>query len=448
MAVQANILVIDDDESMRIGCIQTLREQGYRVKSAENGADGLEMIEKESFDVILLDLKMPGISGLDMLKKIHEIGPNHIIIVITGHGTIDVAVETMRHGAYNFLTKPFTPEALCRAVGDGVHDRRRMIENVVMGTAPGFDSGPDTIVGRSPEIKKVIRLVRKVASTDSTVLIYGETGSGKELIARALHRMSYRCCKPFVSVDCGSIVESLFESEMFGHIKGSFTGAVETTRGKFEMADGGTLFLDEISNVSINMQARLLRAIQEREISKVGSSEKISVDVRITAVTNKDLLKEIDQGRFREDLYYRLNVVPIRIPPLRERGEDIRLLAEHFLKKMAEQSNRPPPGLTRDAGEFLERYGWPGNVRELKNRIERGFVTFDGKQIDFDDLTYDEPDFSQADFSESGFLSKLEKKEIAKVLKRFKGHRSKTAEYLGINRKTLREKIQKYEIEI
>ena len=448
MAVQANILVIDDDESMRIGCTQTLREQGYRVKSAENGADGLEMIEKESFDVILLDLKMPGISGMDMLKKIHEIGPNHIIIVITGHGTIDVAVETMRHGAYNFLTKPFTPEALCRAVGDGVHDRRRMIENVFMDTVPGFDSGPDTIVGRSPEIKKVIRLVRKVASTDSTVLIYGETGSGKELIARALHRMSHRCCKPFVSVDCGSIVESLFESEMFGHIKGSFTGAVETTRGKFEMADGGTLFLDEISNVSINMQARLLRAIQEREISKVGSSEKISVDVRITAVTNKDLLKEIDQGRFREDLYYRLNVVPIRIPPLRERGEDISLLADHFLKKMAEQSNCPPPGLTRDAGEFLERYGWPGNVRELKNRIERGFVTFDGKQIDLDDLTYDEPDFSQADFSESGFLSKLEKKEIAKVLKRFNGHRSKTAEYLGINRKTLREKIQKYEIEI
>lgn len=443
----ANILIIDDEESMRAGCMQALSEEGYHLKAAEDGYRGLEMIDRESFDVIILDLKMPGISGMDVLRRIKESDRNSVVIIITAYGTIDFAVKAMRQGAYDFLTKPFTPEALSSAVREAVKGRRRILENAFKDSPLNLEIGSDIIIGRSPEMIKVARLVQKVAPTDSTVLIYGETGVGKELLARTIHRLSARYDKPFVTVDCGALVESLFESEMFGHVKGSFTGAIETTKGKFELANGGTLFLDEITNISINMQARLLRAIQEREISKVGSLEKISVNVRIVAATNKDLLKEIREGRFREDLYYRLNVVPIRVPPLRERREDIQLLATYFLKKISEQEKCTPPKLSKGALEFLERYEWPGNVRELKNTIERAFVISDGEKIDLNDLSCDDLRLHEASLKKEGFLAELERKEIAKVLKRFNGHRSKTAKYLGINRKTLREKIRKYGIE-
>lgn len=449
MAFSANILVIDDEESMRAGCIQTLTENGCRVQAVENGRMGLEKMSKESFDVILLDLKMPGIPGMEVLEKLKENDPNSMVIVITAYGTIDSAVEAMKRGAYDFLSKPFTPEALNSIVRRAVDNRLRALEDACVTLALDQETLSKTIISQSDEIAKLIGLIKKVATSDSTVLITGETGVGKELVAQTIHRLSKRADKPFVTIDCGVLVETLFESEMFGHTKGSFTGAIETTQGKFELANGGTVFLDEVANISINMQARLLRVIEEREISKVGGLEKINVDVRIIAATNKNLLKEIDEGRFREDLFYRLNVVPINIPPLKERRQDISVLAKYFLKKFNQQKKRAVTRISAEAMRSLEMYDWPGNVRELRNTIERAIVTCEGKVIEPDDLSFNESTI-QGNISSSGtsYLEDMEREKISKVLRQFEGHKTKAAEYLGINRKTLREKIRKYKIKV
>ena len=447
MSFTANILVIDDDESIRYGSIQTLTEEGYRTQAVENGQQGLEKTSKESFDVILLDLKMPGIPGMEVLKKLKENDPNSIVIVITGYATIDTAVEAMKQGAYDFLTKPFTPEVLVSIVKGAVNKRHYALEDTFIHLALEEKMLSDSIIGRSDAMNKVVLLVTKVAPTDSTVLITGETGVGKELVAQTIHRLSKRREKPFVTVDCGVLVETLFESELFGHAKGSFTGAIETTKGKFELANGGTIFLDEIANISINMQSRLLRVLQEQEISKVGSVEKIHVDVRIISATNKNLSKEIEAGRFREDLFYRINVVPIHIPPLRERREDIPGLIKFFLKKFNEEKKMTVKKISKRAMRFLEMWDWPGNIRELINVIERAMVTTEGNLIDLDDLSYNGLEFQKNNkLTEEGVLAELERKEITRVLRQFNGHKTKTAEYLGINRKTLREKIRKYEI--
>lgn len=449
MSFSANILVIDDEESMRVGCIQTLAEDGYRVQAVENGRKGLDRTSKESFDVILLDLKMPGIPGMEVLKKLKENDANSVVIVITAYGTIDSAVEAMKRGAYDFLSKPFTPEALSSIVKRAADSRLRALEDACVALALDEKMISKTIIGQSNEIANLVLLIKKVAATNSTVFITGETGVGKELVAQTIHRLSRRCDKPFVTVDCGVLVESLFESEMFGHTKGSFTGAIETTHGKFELANGGTIFLDEVANISINMQARLLRVIEEREISKVGGLEKITVDVRIIAATNKNLLKEIDKGRFREDLFYRLNVVPIHIPPLRERRQDIPVLAKYFLKKFGQQNKKAVTSISAEAMRSLEMYDWPGNVRELRNAIERAIVTCEGKVIEFDDLSFNESEIQcNINLSGEGSLAELEREKISKVLKQFNGHKTKAAEYLGINRKTLREKIRKYKINV
>ena len=449
MAFSANILVIDDEESMRAGCIQTLAENGYRVQAVENGRMGLEKTSKESFDVILLDLKMPGIPGMEVLKKLKENDPDCFVIVITAYGTIDSAVEAMKRGAYDFLSKPFTPKALNSIVKRAVDNRLRALEDACVTLALDQEMLSKTIISQSDEIVKLVALVKKVALTNSTVLITGETGVGKELVAQTIHRLSKRTDKPFVTIDCGVLVETLFESEMFGHTKGSFTGAIETTQGKFELANGGTVFLDEVANISINMQARLLRVIEEREISKVGGLEKINVDVRIIAATNKNLLKEIDEGRFREDLFYRLNVVPINIPPLRERRQDIGVLAKYFLKRFNQQKKRAVTRISAEAMRSLEMYDWPGNVRELRNTIERSIITCEGKVIELNDLSFNKSAIPvNTNSSEQGHLAEIEKERISKVLKQFDGHKTKAAEYLGINRKTLREKIRKYKIKV
>jgi len=449
MPFSANILVIDDEESMRAGCIQTLAEDGYRVRAVENGRKGLDRTNKESFDVILLDLKLPGIPGMEVLTRLKENDPNSVVIVITGYATIDSAVEAMKRGAYDFLAKPFTPEALSSIVKRAVDSRFRALEDACVALALDEKMISKTIIGQSHQIANLILLIKKVAAANSTVLITGETGVGKELVAQTIHRLSNRADKPFVTVDCGVLVESLFESEMFGHTKGSFTGAMETTQGKFELANGGTIFLDEVTNISINMQARLLRVIEEREISKVGGLEKIEVDVRIIAATNKDLLKEIDGGRFRKDLFYRLNVVPINIPPLRERRQDISVLAKYFLKKFNQQKKKVVTGISAEAMRSLEMYDWPGNVRELRNTIEGGIVTCEAKVIELDDLPFNEsPIQSNINSSGGSRLAEMEREKISKVLKQFNGHKTKAAEYLGINRKTLREKIRKYKINI
>ncbi|MHC4294237.1 MAG: sigma-54-dependent transcriptional regulator [Planctomycetota bacterium] len=447
MSPTAKVLVIDDEESMRVGCTQTLSEDGYRVQTAQNGAKGLEIAQKESFDLVILDLRMPGMDGMEVLGKLKEYDPNVLVIVITGYATIESAVEAMKQGAYDFLPKPFTPEALLAITRRAAESRQLALENVCLRLELDERMGPDAIVGRSAAMMEVAELVQKVAPADSTVLICGETGVGKELLAKAIHRHSPRRDKPFVVVDCGALVETLFESELFGHVKGSFTGAIETTHGKFELANGGTIFLDEIANVGSNIQAKLLRVIQEREVVKVGSSQKVDVDVRIIAATNKDLAKEMSERRFRKDLFYRLNVVPVYLPPLRDRKEDISVLAQHFLRKFAKKRKKSVTSISQGALQSLEAYDWPGNVRELENAIERAVVMSDSESITSGDLLYYGSQGQSAVIpTETGRLDQVEREEIAKALKQFNGHRGNTAKYLGINRKTLREKIQKYRI--
>lgn len=448
MSPAARILVIDDEESMRVGCVQALTSEGYKAQSAENGIVGLEMAHEESFDVVILDLRMPGMDGMEVLAKLKEYDPSVIVVVITGYASIESAVEAMKRGAYDFLPKPFSPEALLAIIERAADRKRLALENICLRLELDERMGPDAIVGRSPAMMKVAELVQKVAPTDSTVLICGETGVGKELVAKAIHRHSPRRDKPFVVVDCGALVETLFESELFGHVKGSFTGAIATTHGKFELAGGGTIFLDEIANIGGNIQAKLLRVIQEREIVKVGGSQRVEVDVRIIAATNKDLAREMSEGRFREDLFYRINVVPVDLPPLRDRREDIPILAEYFLKKSSQKRKRSVTGISEEAMRSLEAYDWPGNIRELEHAIERALVMTDGDIIQARDLLfYGLAQITEPEPATDGQLAQVEKTEIAKALKQFDGHKGKAADYLGINRKTLREKIRKYQID-
>jgi len=450
MSRQAKILVIDDEETMRDSCRQTLWRDGNNVEVAEDGTRGLAMLQSKSFDVIILDLKMPGLSGMEVLKKIKEYDHEVLVIVITGYATVESAVEAMKSGAYDFIPKPFTPEGL-RAIVNRALDRRELaLENVLLRGELKASFGPEVIVGQSSSMKKVEELVRKVGPTDTTVLICGESGTGKELIARAIHRHSARCDKPFVVVDCGSLVENLFESELFGHIKGSFTGATATKYGRFELANGGTLFFDEIGNISLNIQTKLLRVLQEREITKVGSSQIIKVDVRIVAATNKDLLKAAVAGTFRQDLFYRLSVVPITLPALRERRDDIPLLADYFLKKYNQKRKKNVKAISDRAMKALVEYDWPGNVRELENAIERAVVLAENDVIKPSDLLYygltvEAP--SRSNTSQTQRLIDIEKEHIAATLKIFNGHRAKTAQALGIDRKTLNSKLKKYGLE-
>jgi len=450
VAKKANILVIDDEATMRDSCRQALSRNGNRVEVAEDGLKGLAMLAKESFDLIILDLKMPGLSGMEVLKKIKDSDPEAMVIVITGYATVESAVEAMKRGAYDFIPKPFTPDSLRVIVKRALDKRTLALENVLLRGELKASLGPDVIVGSSKVMKAVEKLVHKVGPTDTTVLITGESGTGKELIARAIHRYSSRTDKSFVAVDCGSLVENLFESELFGHVKGSFTGATATKYGRFELANGGTLFFDEIGNVSTNIQTKLLRVLQEREITKVGSSQIVKVDVRIIAATNRDLQETVKAGTFREDLFYRLSVVPITLPPLRRRRDDIPLLANHFLSKYNKKRGKNIKAISDRAMKALVEYDWPGNVRELENAIERAVVLTEDDMIKPSDLLYygltvQTP--SKSDAGQAQRLIDVEKEHIARTLKMFNGHKGKAAESLGIDRKTLREKLKRYAIE-
>jgi DNA-binding NtrC family response regulator len=450
MSNQANILIIDDEETMRDSCRQTLSRDGHRVEAAEDGSKGLALLEAESFDLVILDLKMPGLGGMEVLKRIKEDDPESVVIVITGYATIESAVEAIKNGAYDFIPKPFTPDSL-RAIVKRALDRRELVlENVLLRSELKASLGAEVIIGQSKSMKKVEELVQKVGPTDTTVLICGESGTGKELVARAIHHCSSRKDKPFVAVDCGSLVENLFESELFGHVKGSFTGATATKYGRFELANGGTLFFDEIGNIGVNIQTKLLRVIQEREITKVGSSQVVKVDVRIVAANNMDLQKCIKEGTFREDLFYRLSVVPISLPPLRQRKDDIPLLANYFLKKYNKKRKKSVTAISDRAMKALFEYDWPGNVRELENAIERAVVLAEDEVVRSSDLLYYGLSVEQPSRVASGASQRLvdiEKEHITKTLKTFNGHKGKTAERLGIDRKTLRLKLKKYGIE-
>lgn len=458
MSSQANILVIDDEESMRDSCRQTLErsthgglfQAAHKVKVAQDGVTGLGLLEKESFDLVILDLKMPGLSGMAVLDRIRHEYPGIVVIVITGYATIESAVEAIRSGAYDFLPKPFTPDALRAIVARALDRRTLAFENILLRDELEASFGSEVIIGQSEAMKKVEDVVRKVSPTDTTVLICGESGTGKELVARAIHRHSSRNNKPFVVVDCGSLVESLFESELFGHVKGSFTGATATKYGRLELANGGTVFFDEIGNISINIQTKLLRVLQERQITKVGSSQVIDVDVRVVAATNKDLHEAAQTGAFRDDLFYRLSVVPITLAPLRERRGDIPLLAEHFLRKYNQKRKKTVRAISDRAMKALVEYDWPGNVRELENAIERAVVLTENDVIEPSDLLYyglsvEMP--SGSDTASPRRLDDVEKQHIARMLKRYGGHRGRTADILGIDRKTLRSKLRRYGLE-
>jgi DNA-binding NtrC family response regulator len=446
----ARILVIDDEESIRDSMSLVLRKEGYRVGSAASGQEGLNLFSTQAFQVVFVDLKLPGTTGLDVLSRIKEVDPEAPVIIITGYASIESAVEAMKRGAFDYMTKPFTPEEVRVITRKALESRRLLFENISLRRELEAKTEFELVVGTSRAIAQVLDVVRRVSPTESTILITGESGTGKELIAREIHRHSLRQNASFVVVDCGALVETLFESELFGHVKGSFTGAHETKHGRFEVADGGTIFFDEISNIGLNIQSKLLRAIQEREINRIGSSKSIKIDVRILAATNEELADAVRKGKFREDLFYRLSVVPIQLPPLRERKEDIPLLVDHFLQKYNKRTKKNITGISSRALKALKEYDWPGNIRELENTIERAVVLSQNEGIDLEDLMYHGISARAAAMgSISGKLQTLESMEkeyIKAVLRTQNENRMRTAEILGIDRKTLWAKIKKYKI--
>lgn len=436
------ILIVDDEESIRDSCRQILARGGHKVECTGDALQGLNMALKDVYDIVLLDIRMPKMSGLDILKRMQKNALSSKVVVITGYGTIQLAVEAMRYGASDVLTKPFSAADLKEAVDKVLaqSDIRPVEENL------------SALIGVSDYMKDLKETIRRIAKTESTVLITGESGTGKELVAQTLHELSVRKEKPFIPVDCSSLVESLMESELFGHVKGAYSGATETREGRFQMADKGTLFLDEISNISPGVQAKLLRVIQEQEIPRVGSSKPEKVDVRLIAATNKDLRKEVEMGNFREDLFYRISVVPIHINPLREHRGDILPIADYYFEAFRKKHQSRVKRFSEEANKSLISYNWPGNIRELKNTIERLCVLSDNEVVDLSDiLYYGQNEGAKApvvdSFSGKITLVDVEKEHIEKALRHFDYHISKTAKFLGIDRKTLRMKIRNYGIE-
>ncbi len=446
----ANILIIDDEESMRDSMSQVLRKEGYTVKGAVEGKEGLNLFNRETFHVVFLDLKLPGVKGMQVLSWIKDTSPETPVIIVTGYASIESAVEAMKRGAFDYMAKPFTPEELRVVTKRALDGRKLLFENIYLRGELEAKTEFEMVIGKSKAMRDVLDIVRRVSPTESTVLITGESGTGKELIAREIHLHSLRRQAPFVVVDCGALVETLFESELFGHVKGSFTGAHETKHGRFEVADGGTIFFDEISNIGLNIQVKLLRVIQEREITRIGSSKPIKVDVRILAATNEDLAEAVRKGKFREDLFYRLSVVPIQLPALRERKEDIPLLVEHFLRKYNKRAKKNIEGVSPRAIKALAEYDWPGNIRELENTIERAVVLSKTNGIDMEDLMYHGISASTGLAASAGgkyrTLEEIEKEHIKAVLQAQFGNKSRAAEVLGIDRKTLWAKVKKYKI--
>ena len=451
MVNQLRILVIDDDEHMRDACRAILLRAGHDVELASSGSEGLTLVNRWAYDVILLDLRMPDMDGMDVMRQIRSQDPDAVVIVITGHGSINTAVQAMKLGAFDFLPKPFSPDELRGAVDKAQEKRHLVIENAYLKDELRRRVLPTEIVNISTAMARVMEMADRVASTDTTVLLTGESGTGKGLLARRLHEMSPRRDHPFVSVDCSTLVPTLFESEVFGHVKGAFTGAEANKIGKFELAGGGTLFFDEVGNISRDIQAKLLKAVEERAITKVGSHRVVRVDIRLVAATNQDLREAVRTGDFREDLFYRLNVLHIHLPPLRQRREDVPLLCEHFLRRFRPLGQARVRGFTPRALELLSNYDWPGNIRELQNMLQRLVVMAQGPWIDISDLESCglSPDRSTSGGGGDGRLrlEDVERDHIAKVLEMMGGRRSETAQALGIDRKTLRLKLRKYQLE-
>jgi DNA-binding NtrC family response regulator len=437
-----NILIVDDEFSVRDSLFKWFREDGYSVDTAENAVVALKKIQDSKWDLILLDIKMPGMDGMELQKRIKEIDPGIIVIMITAFAAVDTAVQALKVGAYDYVTKPVDPDYLSHIVNNALREKQLSIENLQLRESISEFSKFDEIVGESQGMKNVFDLIGTVAKTDTTVLIRGESGTGKELIARAIHSNSARRYFPFIPVNCGGLPEGILESELFGHERGAFTGAQYRRKGKFEMADGGTIFLDEIGNVSAKTQMDLLRIIETKKFTRVGGNEEIGSDFRIISATNADLESAVKAGTFREDLYYRLNVFSIFLPPLRERRSDIPILAQHFLKKYSTSMSKPMESFSSEAMDVLVKYNWPGNIRELENAIERAMVVGKPPYVKPEDLPFQLGDVKKAPATES--LAEIEKSHIIFILEKSGWNITRSAETLGIDRVTLYNKIEKY----
>jgi len=446
------VLVVDDDRSHRLMLKTLLKGWGYAVTEAEDGSQAIEAVREKAFDLILMDIRMVRISGLEALGAIKSYNPSIPVIIMTAYSSVETARQALKSGAYDYLTKPLDFDELKIVMERAAEHTSLKEENRRLKEGLSGDFDRRNIIGNSPGIITLLELVAKVASSDAGVLITGESGSGKELIAGAIHFNSPRRQGPFVQVNCAAITETLLESELFGHEKGAFTGALRQKEGRFRQAHSGTLFLDEVSEMSPGMQVKLLRALQEREITRVGGETPIKLDVRIIAATNRDLEQDVAEGRFREDLFYRLDVISLRVPPLRERREDIPILARHFLARFAEKNRKDLKGFTPQAMDRLLRYGWPGNVRELMNAVERSVVLSISGYVEADDLprtlrtgkeTAKEP--TEAPVPEGALpLEVVEKATILKTLEAANGNKSETARRLGITRRTLHKKLKAY----
>jgi len=437
-----SILIVDDEQVVRDSLSKWFREDGYKVSSAASAAEALQQLQAQRWDIILLDIKMPGMDGMELQLRIKEIDPTPTIIFITAHATVDTAVKALKEGAFDYVTKPVDPDYLSHLVTNALKQRSLASENVKLKEQISEFCKADEIIGESPQMHKVYEMIQTVAKTDTTVMIRGESGTGKELIARAIHSNSNRRYFPIVAVNCGALPEGILESELFGHERGAFTGAQYKRKGKLELADGGTLFLDEVGNIDSKTQMDLLRAIETKQFTRVGGNEMIKVDFRVICATNKDLEKAVSDGTFREDLYYRLNVFTIFIPPLRERKGDIPVLANYFVQKYARTMGKSIGSLSPEAMDTLVRYNWPGNVRELENAIERAMVVGKPPAIRPEDLPYQLTEKNH--ILPTGSLAAVEKAHIASVLEQNRWNISRSAEILQIDRVTLYNKIEKY----
>ncbi|MCK5821124.1 MAG: sigma-54-dependent Fis family transcriptional regulator [Bacteroidales bacterium] len=442
MGKKKSILIVDDEQSVRDSLYNWFIEDGYNVERAENAKKALAILEADCYDIVLADVKMPGMDGLEMLKRIKFLREETIVIIMTAFASVDTAVQALKDGAFDYVTKPFDPDVLSHLIRNAVKQISLSDENKYLKERMGQLENVEDMIGQSEAMQKVLKEVANVAQSHSSVIITGESGSGKELIARAIHANSTRKFFPLVCVHCGALTESLLESEMFGHEKGAFTGAMYCRKGRFEMADGGSIFLDEIATISSKMQVELLRVLETKSFVRVGGNKEISSDFRVICATNRDLKQMVEKGTFREDLYYRLNVVNIHVPPLRERIEDIPLLVEYFISKYCASMNRPPVTIDDSALKRLQEFDFPGNIRELENMVERAIVVGNGKKIALKNLPIQQGIASSGTES----LEDVEKQHIQQVLKHHSWNITRTAKALKVDRVTLYNKIKKYNL--
>lgn len=439
------ILVVDDEYSVRSSLARWFESDGFTVDAAASAEEAMDKLSKTDFNIVLLDVKLPGMDGLELNRRIHRVNKEMIVIIMTAYASVESAVDTLKQGAFDYVTKPIDPENLTHIVRNAIEKQELTRENLRLRASVDSLLSTDFIVGKSPQIKRVLDMVGQVAQTDATVMIRGESGTGKELVARAIHANSNRRYGPLVVVNCGAVTDTLLESELFGHEKGSFTGAVTSRKGKLEMADKGTVFFDEIGNITEKMQLDLLRVLETKEFSRLGGNRVLKSDFRVVSATNRDLEDAVRVGDFREDLYFRMAVFSIELPPLRDREGDIRLLANHFLKEFTISSGKEIMSISSEAMRLIEKYPWPGNIRELRNVVERAVVVCRGPQITLEHLSFPFGYSSQEADEES--LEAMERRHIKRVLDKAGWNISKSAQVLGIDRTTLYSKIKKHGIE-